>query len=321
MVQGRRCWFCGELDLPLTDEHVLSQENFGGRLEASRRVCAPCNREAGRLEHLVATTPPLVQYVGKAATALRPKRPRFPEMEAILPDGARGRAALTPEGTRIVSWEPRQIGMEGDVEVWEVAEGEEEKFERRRLARGQRVRAVGRPLGEVGYMQLTRGMGVEAFELWPRFAAKVALGCASLVLPETWLDSRGARALQDLFQRGHAPKSVWRGRLKLPFPWLPELDAESLLAQALHPHEHILAVSKNEQGEGALVEMIFFGAVLYRIDLFDAECPDDEPAWLLSPSGPAPVREPWEMLYARLLARLEGRELATVHSGPLAGSS
>ena len=310
-----RCWFCGEPDLPLTDEHVLSQRNFGGRLVAPCRVCEGCNRKAGQLEHLVATTPPLVSYAGKAATALRPERQRFPEMDAILPDGARGRAALTPQGTRIVSWEPRQIGMDGDVEIWEVAEGEERKFERRRLARGQRVRAVGRPLGEAGYMQLTRGMGVEAFDLWPRFAAKVALGCASLVLPEMWLDSCGAVALQRLFLSGHAPKSVWRGRLKLPFPWLPELDAESPLAQALHPHEHILAVSKNEQGDGALVEMIFFGAVLYRIDLFDAECPNEEPAWLLSPSGPAPVREPWETLYARLLTRLEGHELACGQSG------
>lgn len=299
-----RCWFCGAAGLSLTDEHVLSQSNFGGRLVAPKRVCRPCNGKAGNLERQIVTVPPLISFAGDAAHELRPSKPRYPEARAIHPDGARGRAELTPEGARIVSWEPRQIGVEGDTAIWEVGEGEEQKFERRRRDRGERVRAVGRPLGEGRYMQLAGGFGIGFFELWPRFAAKVALGCASLTLHEEWLDSEGASVLQDLFQRANAPRPRWRGRLpKVPL-W-PELPPENPIRQALRPLEHILGLSSNDEGDGALLEMILFGAIYYRLDLFDAECPADEPAWLLGPAQSAPPREPWKSLNDRLLARLE----------------
>lgn len=305
MTQGPRCWFCGRAGLRLTDEHVLSEANFGGRLVAPKRVCQPCNGKAGELERQITTVPPLIQFAGEAAGELRPSKPRFPQAEAILQDGARGRAKITPEGARVISFEPRKIGMEGDVEVWEVGAGDEEKFELRRRKQGKRVKAVGRPLGQRGYMQLAGGFGLSFFELWPRFAAKVGLGCASLVLPETWLDSEGGRLVQDLFQRGNAPKRLWRGRgPKVPLGW-PELPPEDLLRRALRPSEHILALSANDEGDGTLLEMILFGAIYYRLDLFDAECPKDEPAWLISSARPN--REPWEALHARLRARVEER--------------
>lgn len=152
-------------------------------------------------------------------------------------------------------------------------------------------------------MQLAGSFGLEFFDLWPRFAAKVALGCASLVLPHDWLDSEGARLVQDLFQRGNAPKRLWRGRLPtVPLGW-PELPPDDLLRRALRPSEHILALSANDEGDGALLEMVLFGAIYYRLDLFDAECPPDEPAWLVSTSPPR--QEPWGSLHARLRVRLE----------------
>jgi hypothetical protein len=285
----------------LTNEHVLSRANFGGRLVAPKRVCESCNSEAGGLEDKILTVPPLIEFVGVAARELGRG---YPEAEAILQDGARGRAEITPDGTRVISFKPRKIGMEGDTEVWEVGEGDEKKVEDRRSKPGRRVKAVGRPLGQGDYMQLAGGFGVDFFEMWPRFAAKVALGCASLTLPEAWLDSEGARLVQDLFQRGNAPKRLWRGRgPKVPLGW-PELPPDDPLRRALRRSEHILALSANDEGDGTLLEMVLFGAIYYRLDLFDAECPDDEPAWLVSPSSRS-GREPSEVLRARLLARVD----------------
>lgn len=50
--------------------------------------------------------------------------------------------------------------------------------------------------------------------------------------------------------------------------------------------------------------MVLFGTIYYRLDLFDAECPDDGPTWLVSPSS-RPCREPWETVDATLSARVE----------------
>lgn len=83
--------------MPLTDDHVLSEANFGGRLVASKRVCQPCNSKAGKLESQIVTVPPLVTFAAEAARELGRG---YPEADAILQDGARGRAEITAEGAR-----------------------------------------------------------------------------------------------------------------------------------------------------------------------------------------------------------------------------
>ena len=80
---------------------------------------------------------------------------------------------------------------------------------------------------------------------------------------------------------------LWRGRPPTVPLGFPELPPDDLLRRALRPWEHILALSVNEEADGTLLEMILFGAIYYRLDLFDAECPDDEPrvAGLLAPAA------------------------------------
>ena len=96
---------------------------------------------------------------------------------------------------------------------------------------------------------------------------------------------------------------LWRGRPPTVPLGFPELPPDDLLRRALRPWEHILALSVNEEADGTLLEMILFGAIYYRLDLFDAECPDDEPrvAGLLAPAAAGASKA----LRARLLARLD----------------
>lgn len=282
----------------MTDEHVLSEDNFGGRLIAPKRVCEECNREAGKLEREIASRPPLAEYVSRHAPLFNPRQ--RPEAEGRLDDGAKIRAKWTPQGAIIKQRLPRLVGQQGGREVWEVAEGTEEEFKERRRRRGQDVEVIGRPVGQREHMQLRYGIGARTLMEWPRFGAKVALAVASLALDVQWLESRGAKNLQLLFLRGVGPphdSSIKAGLFPAEAP--PDKDPW----RKFRPGEHLLGMRNADESDGAVVWMVLFGALVYEMLLEDAECPEDEPTWLLAPRGEPPRRTSFEEMHAGLMAR------------------
>lgn len=282
--RATRCWYCGGSGLALTREHVLSEANFGGRLISPNAVCGPCNRLAGKLEAMVAEHPFVADAV--AAFMTEPRQKRFPQSKAVLADGAKVHVERRRTGVEVLAFTPRHIGTDADgTEVWEVSAGSEDDFVQRRAKRGSKVRAVGRPLGPGGPMELHYGIGFANFAAWPRFVAKVALGAMSLHAPEQWLDSDGALALQDVFHERRRPGAA---PYHLPlYPW--EQDRSKLPWSILRRGEHIVALWFDEATGRSQLWLTIFGYLVAEGEIRDYDC-SDEPTWLVPCDGRPPER-------------------------------
>lgn len=300
MTEGQRhtrCWYCGVRGRDLTTEHVLAEAHFGGRLRSPNSVCAPCNSLAGRIEGLAAEHPFVSEAIAQFRTCRGGKR--FPESRAVLPDGAYAYVERRPDGIHIIDYKPRQTDTDPDgTEVWEVAAGREAAFEHRRQKRGKRIRAIGRPLGPGGYMQLTYGIGDHNFAAWPRFVAKVALSTVSLVADERWLDTDGALALQAMFHErcraGGAPYGL---------PLFPEEHAHSLPSGSdLPTGAHVLGIWHDEQGTSCRFGLALFGYLVAVAELRDLDWPSDERTWIVPSNGPREPR-PSRARFGDLLAQ------------------
>lgn len=153
-----RCWYCGGEGLRLTDEHVLSEKNFGGRLVAPKAICQPCNSKAGALEDQLARSAGVAELVGRYGRVVNARRPPQPQTDGIYADRGEVTVAYGSDGLAMRSMKPRRIDTDPDgTEVWEVAAGQEEHFVARRHKRGEKVRAVGRKLGVEGGMNVKYG--------------------------------------------------------------------------------------------------------------------------------------------------------------------
>ena len=240
MTASLRCWFCGREDVRLTDEHVLSQANFGGRLVAPNAICERCNSRSGELEDQLARSVGVAERVGLCGDVIDRRRPRRPQTDGVLRDGNQVTVEFGSGGLAVRDMKPRLIATDADgTEVWEVAEGQEEMFVARRRGRGQDVRVVGRPLTTDGGLTIRYGLGPPNFDLWPRLAAKVTLSLASMVVDPSWLDTPGARALQHGFWRSAWDQDLYpRG-----VPWqFHELPPTRGLPSSLQSAEHVLAL-------------------------------------------------------------------------------
>lgn len=123
---------------------------------------------------------------------------------------------------------------------------------------------------------------------------------ASLALDVQWLESRGAKNLQLLFLRGVGrprDSSIKAGLFPAEAP--PDKDPW----RKFRPGEHLLGMPNADESDGAVVWMVLFGALVYEMLLEDAECPEDEPTWLLAPRGEPPRRMSFEEMHAGLMAR------------------
>lgn len=278
-----RCWYCGATDITLTDEHVLSEKNFGGRLVAPKAICQPCNSVSGELEDQLARSVGVAELVGRYGNLIKPRRAPRPQTRGILADRREVTVEYGPDGLAVRDMKPRPLSPDPDgTEVWEVAEGQESLVVERRRKRGHKARAVGRSLAIEGSMTLKYGIGAKNFDLWPRFGAKVALSLASIVADQRWLDTPGARALQAGFRHGVWPRELYpRGA-----PWQPEeLPPHEEPASLLHRGEHLVGLSPDD---GGCVWMILFGSLIYQLRAFDMSIPSDEYVWLLAPQTTEP---------------------------------
>jgi hypothetical protein len=280
-----RCWYCGVSGTPLTREHVLSEKHFGGRLIAPGTICKPCNSLAGRVEGLVAQHPFVSEAVAEFMTG--PGGKRYPQSKAVLPDGACVQVERRPNRTEIIDVRPRQIDTHADgTEIWEVADGRERDFEKRRAKQGKPVRAVGHSLGPGGRMELHYGIDAGNFAAWPRFVAKTTLATMSLVTDESWLDTDGALALQDAFHERDRPGAPAYG---LPmYPW--EQDRNKPPWSLLVRGDHVLGLWRDlESGEWRF-GLTLFGYLVAEAELRDIECPPDEPTWIVPRAAPPSLR-------------------------------
>jgi hypothetical protein len=263
MARVGRCWFCSGSDLELTDEHVLSERSFGSRSVSKSAVCAPCNRKAGELEMRIASRPLLAELVGKHSAAYGPAL--HPHADGYLADGQPVRVRFAEQGAEVHSL----LGRDGD---------------------------PANPPERLAGMRW--GIGAGNFDEWPRFGAKVALGLASLVLEPTWLDTRGAAAVQAIFSG-----QQWEtGVLAFGPDWTAQEIGEDEPFARLARGEHVVGLCDSPDGPYAW--MILFGAVAYRVSLPDAAIPSNEPTWLLQPRTTPTGSELLATMRKRYAARL-----------------
>jgi hypothetical protein len=305
-----RCWYCGVSELTLTREHVLAEKHFGGRLIAPDTICKPCNSLAGRIESLVAQDPFVADAI--AEFMVHPGAKRYPQSKAVLADGAHVQVERRHNGTEVIDVRPRQIDIDPDgTEVWQVADGREREFEQRRAKQGQRVRAVGHSLGPAGPAELHYGIGGSNFAAWPRFVAKTALATMSLVTDERWLDTDGAHALQDVFHERHRPGARAYG---LPmYPW--EQDRSKPPWSLLVGGEHVVGLWRDLEGAHWRFGLTLFGYLVAEAELRDAECPPDEPTWIVARAAPPSVRMSRADFAELLSQRADQADTAHPHQG------
>lgn len=271
-----RCWLCGEDVSELTDEHIVPRR-WGGRLKA--QSCKSCNRLAEALERGAEEVTWLASAIGRARVRGRGGRVREIETEVQLPDGGTAIAAHTTDGLIPRTVRPRRLGVDADgKELWEVPEEQRDTFLARAVKRGKKVEIVGSRRatyegGETGF-----GIGPANLLLWPRLAAKFALGCAQHVDDHSWIDSPAAQRLQRLLVHER-----WRGPDLQPLPG--ELEEGDRLVGLMAPDEHLLSFQLSPNAGGSFV-FVLFGRIAYALPLPELDL-DRTKTWLLRANQPA----------------------------------
>lgn len=296
-----RCWYCGQLGVTLTDEHVLSERNFGGKLIARKSVCAPCNSEIGKLERRLPQDHALYDLIAEHGSRFRPRLPA-PIIDGILADGTEVRVQQRNGSYQAVSREPKKVETRGDgTEVWHVAASDVERVGERLRRDGVVADVRGLDPSDLPGLNLKWGIGPPNVDNWSRMAAKVGLSLASLVLPESWLDTPGASALQDVLHRRPWDTTV----LPRNLPFGPgTLDRSEEPARLLEPTDHVVGLDYDEAGKPRAWTILFGGERTTQMPLPDAPVPRCEPTWLLRIGRP--VGDP--MPGGDLLAALRGEK-------------
>lgn len=275
-----RCWYCGEQNLAVGDprEHIIPSA-IGGVLTTDR-VCLACNRAAARLDEQFAQDWRIIER--RQAFSILDRQGRPPPhargVDVVLPDGSPGRVDM-----RRGKFEPQPVTRSERVDEHTfrvVAATEDEALDRIEALRheleeeGYEV-VVGKPTrqlvpqGEVK-VRLKVRQGVML-----RMLAKLALGTASLVWPDDWLDSATARTLQDYVRGQNLPRDA-EGVLGEPAAY----DDDRLKA-AVPPPMHLLCL-RTVGGDRAAFIAALFGTTFWVTGFEDVGPPVDR-AWLLDP--------------------------------------
>ncbi|MFA4929952.1 MAG: HNH endonuclease, partial [Patulibacter sp.] len=223
-----RCFYCAEREKRSSVEHVPSAF-LGSRLK-TRKVCQECNERAGREidERLAAY---LMVRMPKALADVRSLRHQ--QKEPVV-----------------------------DVDGIVSATGEPVKV---RFSPGGRAafRFDGTPTDEV--VEVCYGM---ESDLWVRFAAKVALGCAAHVFDDGWHDHPTAVAVRSLLWCGSIDPAVWPPPQGIP-GWPSELPQDHAVRQALGDDRHMvgLIADDDDPGSSIAMAMLFGGQITCTLPL------------------------------------------------------
>ncbi|UUY05507.1 hypothetical protein LRS13_08315 [Svornostia abyssi] len=205
------CPYCipGSVSGPLNDEHVVPAR-LGGNLVI--RAHKQCNSGAALHVDNPLMRDPDVEILRALSGAVNTRTRRFKgaQFGGWLPDAAPALLRATPEG---VTLEQRAAG-----DLHEVGQGEftftlptlpDDELQAATAKVLDRVRAShpGRTVELVAQEPRSAPVPIErswalAPWVWPRFAAKVALGVLSLTMPPEWRGSDGELFLLALFRNG-----------------------------------------------------------------------------------------------------------------------
>jgi HNH endonuclease len=257
-----RCFYCARTGMSASEEHIPCAF-LGSRLK-TRRVCRDCNERAGR-----EIDDRLAAY-------------QMVQMPKALAD------------VRNV----RRQGREPCLKVDGIRSGSGERVRVRFTPQGRQAR---RPNGEIVHGAIETKYGLDS-NLWVRFIAKVALGCAAQLFPEEWLDWPIARALRDLLWRGPIDKAIWPDGIS---GWPGELELEHPARQALGGGRHLVGLIADEADatSAVVIALLFGGQIACSLPLPAVAVPGSGPVWVLDwRSRAVPQQEDYEAAIERLLA-------------------
>lgn len=290
-----KCFYCTRpLDGNQGLEYVLPAA-IGAELTTSQ-VCMPCNRRCTtQVEQPWLRDPFLAPLRRRWAVRGRRRRPRQP----------------TSVGRHLVGdADPLTALDESKVWVSDVAWGERigstSRSGEERVRRLERLNlsypdlnliesgtVPERPLKAVAPQVGSR-------DTWPRFGAKVALAVATLVTTHLWLDSPGAKALQDVLWNGYPGSGT--AALGPAGDRLAARPSRLQSTDLVRPPEHLLAIEFREHGGCDLV-IVVFGELAYRVP-FPIECTvEGAQSWWFSPSNTLGRQLHLEEQFAVLRAR------------------
>ena len=142
--------------------------------------------------------------------------------------------------------------------------------------------------------------GLDA-DLWLRFIAKVALGCAAQLFDDDWLDERVAVAVRSLLWHGPIDPQTFPGGLP---GWPEEFDASHPVRQALGDQRHLvgLMADDDDSGSSVAIAMLFGGQITCRLPLPGVAVQGSGPAWVIDwHPGDPPPREDFDEAVERML--------------------
>ncbi len=221
-----RCFYCGETGKTASNEHIPSAY-LGSRLR-TRKVCKACNGRAGDLvDNRIATY--LMVNMPKALADVR---------------------------------SVRRLGQEPAVEVDGILS-----------ATGEPVRILFSPSGRVvrrcdgsetdGTVEVAYGIDPD---LWLRFTAKTALGCATQLFDDDWVDHQTSAGLRSILWHCRIDPGVWP--MGVP-GWPGELDPSDPVRIALGRHRHLIGLQSadNDPKSSVAIVMLFGGEIYCTLPL------------------------------------------------------
>lgn len=117
--------------------------------------------------------------------------------------------------------------------------------------------------------------------IWTRATAKAALGFASLVLPEHWLDSPQAVELRGWMW--DPPRRDADGSVTLGPIWPEPLTSDGWVEYLVPPSQHLVAFWPLPDPSSVVFKMVLFGLQRAGMLLDLADAPVPAVAWVLDP--------------------------------------
>jgi hypothetical protein len=259
--QAMRCFYCSREGIPPSEEHVPSKF-LGSRLK-TRRVCTDCNKRAA-----AETDNHFASY------SMVPMPRALADVRSIMHQATPPSIEL--DAVVSATGEPVRVSF--------TPSGREV-----RRVNGERVREV---------IEISYGLGSD---LWVRFTAKVALGCAAKLLDDNWLDSRLARGLQNLLWHQRIDPLIWPAGV----PGLPgELADDHLLRECLTARQHLIGFQWPVHDPDAVtaIAVLFGGELVCQLPVPGLPCDGSGSVWVIDWSLRAiPRREDYNAAVERLL--------------------
>jgi hypothetical protein len=280
-ARAGRCWYCGQRTLKQGDppEHVVPAA-IGAELTTDR-ICRECNTRAGR----TVDQPFLRDWFLAAAREDSgvPDRhgspPGRPRQKATLADGrpvwadlARGTVEVFPHSTK--------PDAAGEITL---SAGTQADFDALVVKVADRLRTKGTPLPP---LPTPRREPVSKVEVqvslnkftWARAPAKMALGCASLLLDEAWLDTPSAKQLQGWLW-DDKPRTIDGAGELLALPYV--LSDGDDFQQLCPPPNHLVCFVKTPGGWR--LSCVLFGRLLATLSFDPGQEALSDTGWLFDP--------------------------------------